>query len=101
MAVHAVVAGIELTADEPLPEWRIIRIEGGVPILIPMQQFGVVAKTFREILLAETLDEGGVIQVGLPDKFRRGIKILFLFPVNGNLCFVVSAHRSLRPRLFG
>src|SRR5882757_7823608 len=54
--VDAVVAGVEFAADKPFPKWRIAGVQRGVPILIPMQEVGILAKTFRKILLAETFD---------------------------------------------
>src|SRR5882762_932481 len=92
--VDAVVAGVEFAADKPFPKWRVAGVQCGVPIPIPMQQFGVLAKTFRKILLAETLDHRWVVQIGLANKFRRGIKTLFFFPVHGDLRFVLSWSRS-------
>src|ERR1700719_4452869 len=83
MAVDAVVAGVELAADKPFPKWRIAGVQRSVPILIPVQQFGIVAKAFRKILFAEALNDRGVVEVGLSNKFRRRIKTLFLFPVHG------------------
>jgi len=44
--VHAVVTRIDLSADKPLPERRIARVERGVPILIPGQQIGILLKAF-------------------------------------------------------
>src|ERR1700719_1833300 len=99
MAVAAVVAGVELAADKPFPKGRIAGVQRGVPILIPVEEFGVVAEAFGEILFAEALDDRGVVEVGLPNKFRRGEKILFLFPMNGNLRCVVFARRRLRLRI--
>src|ERR1700730_6953271 len=90
MAIDAVVTGVEFAADKPFPKWRIAGVQSGVPILVPMQQFGILAKAFRKVFLAETFDHRGVVQIGLPDKFRRGIKTLFFFPVNGDLRFVLS-----------
>src|SRR5882757_10583554 len=88
--VYAVVAGVEFAANKPFPKWRIAGVQRGVPILIPMQEFGVLAKTFGKILLAETFDHRRVVQIGLANKFRRGIKTLFFFPVHGDLRFVLS-----------
>ncbi len=100
MAVHAVVAGIEFAADKPLPERWIAGVQRGVPILIPVKEFGVIAKAFRKVLFAETLDEIGIVQIGLPDKFRRRQKTLFLFPMHRDLRFVVFWHHGLRLRIF-
>ena len=51
VAIDAVVAGVQLAADEPLPEGRIAGVERGVPVLVPVKQLGVFAKTFGEMLL--------------------------------------------------
>ena len=37
VAVDAVVAGIQLSADEPFPKRRMIGVQGGVPVLVPVQ----------------------------------------------------------------
>ena len=57
VAIDAVVAGVELSADEPLPERRVTGVERGVPVLIPVEQFGVFAEAFGEISFAESVDD--------------------------------------------
>ena len=37
MPVDAVVAGIQFAADKPLPERRLVGVQRGVPILVPVQ----------------------------------------------------------------
>src|ERR1700738_2185960 len=98
MAVNAVVAGVEFASDKPFPKGRITGVERGMPILIPVQQLRIVAEAFREVLLAEALDYRWIVQLGLSDEFGRGIKILFLFPVNGDLRFVLPGFRPARRR---
>jgi hypothetical protein len=87
MAVDAVVAGVELAADEPFPERRVGSVEGLAPGLVPIEETGVVVKAFREMLFAEFLDEGGILEVRLRDELLRRPKVLFLLPVDGNLGF--------------
>jgi hypothetical protein len=88
VAIDAVVAGIQLAADEPLPERWIAGVQRGVPILIPVKKIGVFAKTFGEIFLAEALHDGWVVKIGLPDEFCRGTEEFLFFPVDGDLGFV-------------
>jgi len=49
VAVDAVVAGIELPPDEPLPERRVGSVEGFAPGLVPIEKVGVVVETFRKM----------------------------------------------------
>jgi len=69
MTIHAVVAGIELASGIPLPERSVTGVERGVPVLVPTQEISIFAITFGKILFAEALVNGGIGQVGLPDKF--------------------------------
>src|SRR6516225_1650368 len=85
MAIDTVVRGIQAATDEPFPEWRMIGVECGVPILIPVEKFGVLAETLREILFAETLEDMRIVQVGLGNEARRRAYILFFLPVNRDL----------------
>ncbi len=87
VAVDAVVAGVEFAADEPFPERWIAGVEGGVPVVIPVEQIGVGAETFGEVFFAELVDEGGVVEIGLGDEFGGGVEVLFFFPVDGDLGF--------------
>ena len=45
--MHAIVAGVRLAADEPFPERRIVGVQSGVPILIPMQELGILRDSTR------------------------------------------------------
>ena len=85
MAVHAVVAGVELAADKPFPERRMLGVQRGVPVLIPVEQFGVMSETLRKIFFVELRDEVRVVEVGLANEFRGRAVIAFLFPVDGDL----------------
>src|SRR5882672_2404634 len=87
MAIDAVVAGVEFAADKPFPEGWIAGVEGLAPGLVPMEEVGVVVKTFREIFFAEFLDEGGVGEIGLSNEFLGRTKIFLFFPMDGNLRF--------------
>ena len=95
MAIDAVVASVQFAADEPLPEWWIARVERRVPVVIPIEQIGVSAKTFGEIFFVELRDERRIVQIRLSDKFRgREEEILFL-PVNCDLRFVFFGERRV------
>src|SRR5215469_2195142 len=87
MAVDAVIAGVEFSADEPLPERGMAGVQCGMPILIPVQHFGVLAIALREILFAKAFQDAGIVQVGLGNEARRRPNVLFFLPVNGNLRF--------------
>jgi hypothetical protein len=89
MTIDAVVAGVELAAYKPFPKGRIVGVQSGVPILIPIQQIGVFAKTFWKMLFIETRDEIRIIQVGLADEFGGRIKIFFFFPMHCDLGFIL------------
>src|SRR5271165_2989864 len=104
MAIDAVVAGVQLAADEPFPEGRTPRIQRSVPILFPMKQIGVFTKAFREILFFESIHKCLVDEISLADEARRGLNVLLFFPVNGDLRFVLGglcACQWLRDRLLG
>ena len=85
--VHAVVAGVQFSANEPFPKGRMIGVERGVPILVPVEQFGVVAEALREVFLVELSHEVGIVQVGLANKLRGRAVIAFFFPVHRDLRF--------------
>ncbi len=55
MPVNTVVAGVELSAHEPLPERRVAGIQGGMPVLVPAQHVGIFFETLREFIAAEPL----------------------------------------------
>jgi hypothetical protein len=63
--IDAVVAGVDLAADEPLPERRIAGVQCSVPVLIPGQQIGVFFEALREVFQPE--DES----IALPANERR------------------------------
>src|SRR5215469_17820487 len=65
MAVHTVVASVELAAHKPLPERWIAGVKRSVPILVPTQHVGVLAEALGKVLLAEALVDGWVSQIGL------------------------------------
>src|SRR5215469_12294292 len=99
MAVDAVIAGVEFSADEPLPERRMAGVQRGMPILIPVQHFGVLAIALRKMFFAKALQNMGVIQVGLGNEARRRPNVVFFLPVNGDLRFAELLF--LTARLFG
>ena len=63
----------------------MLGVERGVPIPVPVEQFGVVPETFREIFLVEHGDEIGVVQIGLANELCGRAVIALFFPVDGNL----------------
>jgi hypothetical protein len=87
VAVDTVIAGVQFSADEPFPEGRITGIEDFGPLLIPCQLIGVFFEALGEMFLAEALPDFRVLEVGLLDKFFRGLENQLLFPVNRNLRF--------------
>ncbi len=87
MAVNAVVANIELAPYEPLPARRITGVKCGVPVPVPTQQIGVVAKALREILFAEAFVDAGIGQIGLAYKFGGRIVVFLLPPMHCDLSF--------------
>ena len=87
MAVDAVVAGVQLAADKPFPERRMIGVQRGVPILIPVEKFGVLAEAFGEIFFAEAFDDARIVEIRLGDEAGRRANVLFFLPVHGDLRF--------------
>ena len=74
MAVDAVVAGVEFAAYEPFPEGWIGGVQRGVPVVVPVEQFGVFVEAFGEVLFVEAGDEVGVVKVGLADELGRWVE---------------------------
>src|SRR5208337_3639908 len=87
MAIHAVVGDIQAAADKPFPEGRMVGVQRSVPILIPVEEFGIFAEALGEILLAEALQGVVVVEIGLSDEARGRPDIGFFLPVDGNLRF--------------
>ena len=87
MAVDAVVAGVEFSADEPFPEGRIGGVERVVPGLVPIEQLGVDVEAFGEMFFAEFFYEGGIDEIGLGYEFLGRVEVLFFFPMDGDLRF--------------
>ncbi|GBE21803.1 hypothetical protein BMS3Bbin01_01155 [bacterium BMS3Bbin01] len=85
VAVDAVVGGVQSPTDEPLPMRRVTRVERRVPIGVPAEQVGVLLETLRKMLLTESLEDLGIRAVRLRDELRRGVVILLLTPMNGDL----------------
>ena len=88
MAVDTVVAGVQFAAYEPLPEGWVGGVQRGVPIVVPVEEFGVFVEAFGEVLFVEAGDEVGVVQVGLADELGRWVEEGLFFPVDGDLGFV-------------
>jgi len=96
MAVETVVAGVDFPANEPLPEWRIARVERLVPLLVPAEHLRVLVEALRKVIQREALVDAGILQVRLLDELLRRIEVLFFLPVNRNLGFseVETAHEG-------
>src|SRR5260370_10696664 len=88
VAVDAVIAGVELASDKPLPERRMAGIERGVPIVIPVQKVRIFVEALGEMLLAEFFDYGGVGEGGLCNELGRRIKGILLFPMGGRFAVI-------------
>src|SRR5258708_22932548 len=93
VAVDAVIAGVELAADKPLPERRMTGIERGVPIVVPVQELRILVEALGKMLLAEFFDDGGIGEISLGDEFFGKIKILFLLPMHRDFrfCYALCA----------
>src|SRR5215469_17211163 len=85
MAIHTVVRGVELAADEPLPEWRLARIEDGAVRLGPCQHVSVGLKTSRKILEGALLQNARIFHIRLRLEAGPRIVVLLLFPVDRDL----------------
>ena len=83
--VDAVVAGVEPAPHEPLPKRGVGGVERRVPVLVPVEQVGVLPEAFGKAVLAEALVDRRVGRVGLADEAGRGEEVLLLAPVNGYL----------------
>src|SRR5215467_7783608 len=95
MAIYTVVSSVDSPPDKPFPARRIARIQGRMPVLIPAQQIGVFFKILGKMLQAKPLIDLRVRHIGLRNKWRWGINILFFPPVHGNLRFT-QLERLLR-----
>ena len=80
--VDAVVGGVQLPADKPLPKRRVGRVEHRVPRLEPGQQVRVGGEAVRELVLGELLADRRVGRVGLGDERGRGRVVAFVRPVH-------------------
>ena len=65
VAIDAVIGDVQLATHKPLPERRMLGVQRGVPILIPMEEFRVFTETLGKVLFAKTLDGAGIVQIGL------------------------------------
>src|SRR6266508_2435208 len=76
---------VKSAAHEPLPERRVARVQGRVPVGVPGEQFGVLLEAVGEVVLAEPIEDGRVGRAGLGDELRGGVVVVFLAPVHGDL----------------
>src|SRR5579859_6162304 len=87
VTIDTVDARVQPATDEPLPKWRIARIQRGVPVLIPGEQVRVLFKTVGEVLLAEPLADTRVAGIRLSDELRWRGEVILLAPVHRDLGF--------------
>jgi hypothetical protein len=87
MSIDAVVAGVDLSADEPFPERRIARVERLVPFLVPGEHLRVLVEALRKILQRESLGDVRIPEIRLLHEFLGRIEVLLFLPVDGNLRF--------------
>jgi len=85
VAIDAVVASIDLAADEPAPEGRIAGVKGPFPVLVPVEEVGELLEALGEFVEGKTLEDAGVSQVGLGDELVRGGEIALLRPMHRDL----------------
>ena len=64
MPIHAVVAGVELSAREPLPERWGARVERCVPTLGPRQGIRILVEALGEAMLGEPVHDRTIRAVG-------------------------------------
>src|SRR5439155_21089099 len=87
VAIDAVVTSVEPTTDEPLPKRGVARVQRRVPIVVPREQIRIFLEALRKVLLTEPFKNTRIACIGLPNKLWRGLIVLLLPPVNGDLCF--------------
>jgi hypothetical protein len=83
--VDAVDARVQLAADPPFEVRRVGRVEDSVPLLVPVQELGVLDEAVREVLLGEPLPDRRVVRIRLLGDPRRRVVVLLLPPVDGDL----------------
>ena len=85
--VHAVVARVDLAADEPFPERRVAGVEHGVIGLEPGQHVRIGLEAVGEAVEAELLEHARVPHVRLCLELLRRLIVLLFLPVHGDLGF--------------
>ena len=86
VAIDTVVTSVEPTADEPLPKRRVASVQRRVPIMVPGEQIRVFLEALRKVLLTEPFKDTRIACVCLTNKPWRGLIVLLLPPVNGDMC---------------
>src|SRR5256712_11357411 len=86
VAIDAVIGGVQLATDKPLPEGCVAGIESRVPVLVPGEEVRVLLEAFGEVLLPESIEDARITCIGLADKSRRRGEVLLLAPMDGDLC---------------
>jgi hypothetical protein len=68
VSIDAVVAGVDLAADEPAPEWRVAGVERPFPVPGPVEQVCKLLEALAEPVEGKTLKDTVVCQIGLRDE---------------------------------
>ena len=85
LAIHAVVARVDLATDEPTPERRMARIECRLPVLVPIKEVRELLEALGELLEGKAREDARVRQIGLRDELVRRQEVVFLRPMHRNL----------------
>src|SRR5215469_176756 len=97
MAIDAIVAGVDFSADIPFPERGIASIKSLIPTLIPIQKIGIFVETLGKVVETEPLVNFLVSQIGLGYEFLRRIIVFLFLPMDcnvsfGQVCLVFHSH---------
>jgi hypothetical protein len=87
MAIDAIIAGVDLAADIPLPERSIAGVERLVPAFVPIQEIGILVEAVGKLVQRKSLKDVSVGQVGLGDKTCRRVVLFLFLPMDRNLSF--------------
>ena len=83
--VETVVAGVQPPTHEPFPERRIARVESGLPVLVPVEQVGVLLEALWKVVEGEAFEDLLVGQVRLPDEARGRVDVVLFLPMDRDL----------------
>ena len=87
MAVHAVVRGVDLAADEPFPEWCIAGVEDRVIRLEPGQHVRIDLETVGKLVEPELFKDARVPQVRLCLELLGRLIVGLFLPMHRDLRF--------------